>query len=142
MLKRLSSVISAALLCACGSDSATGPATVIGTPFRLVSINSNAIPVVYLSIPGDYQATALGGSITFLANNYVRAEAQVRIHHDTPPLPDETTTTLDSVPYHISGDRLVIYRLHGWDTVEVNAGLRVHWTTGSQSMGTWRYLPK
>ena len=124
----------------CGKDSSpTGPESVVGMSFQLVTINGGRLPVQYYSEPGYYSATAQSGNIVFLSNGRVRAIAHVRVHYDPPILPDEDVTTYDSVPYRVEGPHLLIERPHGWDTAQVNQGIRVHWTTSSGSMGQWLY---
>ena len=128
------------LFTGCSSDSPTGPTSVIGNSYHLLSINGSTLPVQYYAVAGDFQATALSGSIVFLANGYVRAATHRRVDYVSPLLPDEDLTSIDSVPYRVVGQFLLIERIHGWDTAQVNGGLLVHWTTSTASLGVWRYL--
>lgn len=137
MRRRCQLGLFAIMLCACGTNEPTGPAAVIGVPFRLVSVNGQAVPAQYYA-EFDYQATVISGSIVFLPNGFVRASANVHIERSV--LPDEDVTTLDSVPYRLAGSLLLVHRNHGWDTAQISGGLRVRWTTGAGSMGEWLYL--
>ena len=96
-------MLAAAVLAACGGDSATGPGSVTGA-YELQTIDGDALPFVVAEI-GEDRLEITGGRLTLNADNSFSDRLDFRLIED-----GETTTDSETVTgtYEVSGSSVTL----------------------------------
>ncbi len=132
----------ALLLAGIGCDSAAGPAGLVGTTWRLTTVNGMHPPAVTFTSPTGYSTGVDSSRLTFVNDSVVQWRFTMWIQDDAAAPPTRSPYSQDApTRYEIQGTTFRFYQYSdGWMTGALGDGvLEVPFIAGD-NITTWRYV--